>query len=172
MSEKLNMLTKGKGLRLIILLGLAGILLILFSDCTAKEKTQVNNSSFQDEAAAEYLEYVEDMEQKLRETLEKINGVGKADVMITAKGSGEYVYAQNSKSETDGNSFSESGEYVIIGGNGDKKALVRKIDNPEIMGVVVVCEGGESNVVKEKVYNAVSAVFGIPSQKIFVTGSK
>ena len=172
MSEKLNAMMKGKGLKAIVFLGLAGILLILFSDMTGDDETQDNTAAVQDTAAVAYEQYIDATEERLRKTLEKINGVGKADVMITAVGSGEYVYAQNSKRESDPDSVSESGEYVIIGGNGDKKALVRKVDNPEIMGVVVVCEGGESNVVKEKVYNAVSAAFGIPSQKIFVTGSK
>ena len=172
MSEKLNAMMKGKGLKAIVFLGLAGILLILFSDMTGDDETQDNTAAVQDTADVAYEQYIDATEERLRKTLEKINGVGKADVMITAVGSGEYVYAQNSKRESDPDSVSESGEYVIIGGNGDKKALVRKVDNPEIMGVVVVCEGGESNVVKEKVYNAVSAAFGIPSQKIFVTGSK
>ncbi len=111
-------------------------------------------------------------DKSLIENAEPVNGEITASSSVNDKATGEYVYAQNSKRESDPDSVSESGEYVIIGGNGDKKALVRKVDNPEIMGVVVVCEGGESNVVKEKVYNAVSAAFGIPSQKIFVTGSK
>lgn len=172
MNEKLNSIFKGKGLKAIVFIGLAGILLILFSDITGDDKPQNEAKGSEDTVAVGYEQYITEAEEKLRLTLEKINGVGKADVMITAKGSGEYVYAQNSKKETDSDSVSESGEYVIIGGSGDKKALVRKVDNPEIMGVVVVCEGGESNVVKEKVYNAVSAAFDIPSQRIFVTGSE
>lgn len=92
--------------------------------------------------------------------------------MITAAGSGEYIYAKDEKVDTDSESVSKDEKYVIIGGNGQKQALVRKIGNPEISGVVVVCEGGESSVVKEKVYNAVAAAFNIPSQKIFVAGSK
>ena len=79
--------------------------------------------------------------------------------MITAAGSGEYIYAKDEKVDTDSESVSKDEKYVIIGGNGQKQALVRKIGNPEISGVVVVCEGGESSVVKEKVYNIAFKVY-------------
>ncbi|MBQ7046907.1 MAG: hypothetical protein IJN85_04100, partial [Oscillospiraceae bacterium] len=96
MSEKLNAMMKGKGLKAIVFLGLAGILLILFSDMTGDDETQDNTAAVQDTADVAYEQYIDATEERLRKTLEKINGVGKADVMITAVGSGEYVYAQNS----------------------------------------------------------------------------
>ncbi len=171
MNKKISLLLKGKGVRYVVILGLAGMALILFSDIFSgsSSKTAEKETS-EPSASIEYKEYVSEMESRLRGILEKIGGVGKAEVMITAAGSGEYVYAKDEKSDTDGSSISRDEKYVIIGG-GNKNALVRKIDNPEITGVVVVCEGGESNVVREKVYSAVAAAFDIPSQKIFVTGA-
>lgn len=46
--------------------------------------------------------------------------------MITAAGSGEYIYAKDEKVDTDSESVSKDEKYVIIGGNGQKQALVRK----------------------------------------------
>ena len=159
MVDKISGIFKSAGTKLIVILGLAGMALILFSDFIIPDKEAVKQEAASDDVLTDYESYVKEMEQRLKTTLEKIDGVGKADVMITAAGSGEYIYAKDEKD-------------VIIGGNGQKQALVRKISNPEISGVVVVCEGGESSVVKEKVYNAVAAAFNIPSQKIFVAGSK
>lgn len=171
MNEKISGFFKGRGVKLIVILGLAGMALILFSDIFSGGKKTEEKETADNIAVESYESYVAEMEKRLENTLEKISGVGKADVMITAAGSGEYVYARDEKTETDSDSISKEEQYVIIGGSGDKRALVRKVETPEIMGVIVVCEGGDSNVVKEKVYNAVSAAFNIPSQKIFVAGS-
>lgn len=171
MNEKISGFLKGRGVKIIVILGLAGMALILFSDIFSGKSGTAQKKTTDNMTVEQYESYVAEMEKRLERTLEKISGVGNADVMITAAGSGEYVYAKDEKTETDSNSVSKDEQYVIIGGSGDKKALVRKVDNPEIMGVIVVCEGGDSNVVKEKVYSAVSAAFNIPSQKIFVAGS-
>ena len=172
MVDKISGIFKSAGTKLIVILGLAVMALILFSDFIIPDKEAVKQEAASDDVLTDYESYVKEMEQRLKTTLEKIDGVGKADVMITAAGSGEYIYAKDEKVDTDSESVSKDEKYVIIGGNGQKQALVRKIGNPEISGVVVVCEGGESSVVKEKVYNAVAAAFNIPSQKIFVAGSK
>lgn len=171
MNEKIRGFLKNSGVKLIVVLGLAGMVLILFSDIFSSDKKTVQKDTEQEMIVTDYESYVSGMEKRLEGTLEKISGVGKVQVMITAAGSGEYIYAKDEKTDTDESRISKDEKYVVIGGGGDKKALVRKIANPEIMGVVVVCEGGESNVVKEKVYKAVAAALGIPSQKIFVAGS-
>ncbi len=173
MNERINAFFKARGIKIIVFLGLAGMALILFSDIFSGSKKKTTQTVHNDDiSVAEYQSFVSEMEERLERTLEKINGVGKTDVMITAAGSGEYVYAKDEKTDSDSGSISKDEKYVIMGGNGEKKALVRKIDNPEITGVVVVCEGGESNVIREKIYSAVSAAFNIPSQKIYVAGSK
>ncbi len=172
MNEKAAGFFKGKGGKVVVIFGILGMGLILFSEIFSGNDKSVEKKMNDNVVITEYENYISDMENRLESILEKINGVGNAEVMITAAGSSEYVYAQNEKTQTDNDSTSKNGEYVIIGGNGDKKALVRKVDNPEIMGIVVICEGGDSNIVKEKVYSAVAAAFGIPSQKIFVADSK
>lgn len=171
MNEKVAGFLKGKRGKIVVILGLAGMTLILFSELFSGNEQKEEKHESTETVITEYEDYVSEMENRLEGILEKINGVGNADVMITAAGSAEYIYARNEKTETDGDDISKDEEYVIIGGSGEKKALVRKVSNPEIMGIVVICEGGGSNIVKEKVYSAVAAAFNIPSQKIFVTDS-
>jgi stage III sporulation protein AG len=49
---------------------------------------------------------------------------------------------------------------------------VKKIQTPEISGVVIVCEGGGKSKVCEKIYRAVSTALGIPTTKIYVAEMK
>ena len=170
--EFLAKLKNLKGTKLIVFLGISGIAVIFLSDILwGKENTAEKNVT---EISSEsgYAAYVSETEARLADMLEKIDGVGKAEVMMTVSGTEEYIYAEEEKSDTGGDRVSRENKYVVIGGNSGKEALLRKIENPEISGVVVVCEGGDSNIVKEKVINAVSAEFYISTNKIFVAKSK
>ena len=145
-----------------------GIFSELFFSNDNKQKENIIKS---ENISGNYENYAHDMENQLKRILEKIDGVGKADVMVTVVGTEEYIYAEEEKIKTGENDSSEEKQYVIIGSNGDKQALLKKIVSPEISGVVIICEGGDSNIIKERVYNTISAVLNISSQKIYVTKS-
>ena len=100
--------------------------------------------------------------------MQSIEGVGKKKVMITVSESEEKIYAEEKQSDIDENTRREENRYAIIENNGNEEAIIRKTVNPQINGVIIVCEGGNNSAVKEKIYNAVSAGFGIPSNKICV----
>ena len=51
----------------------------------------------------------------------------------------------------------------------NEEALVRKINAPSITGVVAVCEGGDSDRVREEIYRTITAALGIPSNRVYVT---
>lgn len=168
----LEKLKNGGGVKLIIILGLAGMLLIMFSEIfSGSEKESKENIQNIESDSGGYENYAQEMEAQLKKILEKIDGVGKAEIMITVGATEEYVYAQEGKTQTGEKNSSQESQYVIIGSGGEKQALLKKIVSPEISGVVIICEGGDSNIVKERVYNAVSAAFNISSQRIFVTKS-
>ena len=57
---------------------------------------------------------------------------------------------------------------VILEQNGTSKALIETKIEPQIKGVVVVCEGGDSAVVKERIVEAVTTVLGIKSNQVCV----
>ncbi|MGN0614288.1 MAG: hypothetical protein ACI4JB_10380 [Porcipelethomonas sp.] len=145
--------------------------LILFSELFESSDTAADKS-IPENFSVSYEEYEADMEKKLKKTLESIDGVGEAEVMVTVTGTQEYIYAQEEKVKNGENDYSAESEYVIIGSGGEKQALLKKVVNPEISGVVIICEGGESNIVKERVYSTISAAFNIPTQKIYVTKLK
>lgn len=171
-NEFISKLKKGGNIKIVVFMGLAGILLIMFSELFfSNDNKQKENSIKSENISGNYENYAHDMENQLKRILEKIDGVGKVDVMVTVVGTEEYIYAEEEKIKTGENDSSEEKQYVIIGSNGDKQALLKKIVSPEISGVVIICEGGDGNIIKERVYNTISAVLNISSQKIYVTKS-
>ncbi len=162
---------KGKDkTKIIVIIGLIGIVLIFLSTLIGspkKAKTATVQNLNLDTSS-----YKEEVENNLSDILSQIQGVGEVKVMLTIEGTTEYVFAEeeNSKQEdsTDKHSSDYQNKYVMVDKGGTKEALVKKILKPKINGVIVVCEGGDSPIVCEKVYKAVSAVLGIPVSSICV----
>lgn len=152
MKEKIIRLFKNKGF-VIVFVGVLGLVLILISYIPAAETEK-----------AEETDYVLKTEEKLRSVIESIDGAGKTKVMLTLSTDGEKVYKKTSK--TDNGKSEES--VVIVSGKDGNEALVEKTLSPEIMGVAVVCEGGDSSSVKAEIINVISALCGIEKNRICV----
>ena len=167
--EKLKELTKKPAfLKAAVAVGVLMIILILVWDFSDNEETTrsdyiENEISFQ---SADL--HAKETEQQLRSILMSIEGVGKANVMLTITSTEEYVYAETVKQ---GTSQTEN-SYVIIDKGSQKEALVKKINNPAISGVVIVCEGGDDPRVCEKIYKAVSTALDISTSRVYVTEMK
>ena len=88
---------------------------------------------------------------------------------MTVKSGIEFVYAYDEKTA----SGSESKSYVTVkNSSGDgAPVLVRRI-YPEIVGVSVVCEGGDRGEMQSKLINAISTALGISSHRICIVGTK
>lgn len=130
------------------------LLLIMGRDTTP-------NDSVNDFPKAE-TEYAVQLERQLEAVISQIDGAGKTKVMVTVESTVSYEYATD-------DSYSESkyeSEIVIIGSD---KALIKRIDNPEVAGVLVICDGGDSAVIKEKILKAVATVLDISSNKVYIT---
>lgn len=147
--------------------GVLAIILILASDPSEDgRKTAAPADAAVDFAYSDV--YAKDMDARLGEILMSIEGVGKAQVMLTVSATEEYVYAEELKR---GTSQAEK-KYVIIDKGSQKEALVKRVDNPQISGVVIVCEGGDDPRVCEKIYKAVSTALDVSTSKIYVAEMK
>lgn len=156
---------KEKLLKIALILGIAGMVIILVSDFIPDTESDNCSSGYMDISS-----YREETQKEMEEILSKIKGVGRVEVMITFSGTEEYIFAEEVKSSKSDKFNSQiQNEFVLIEKNGEKEALVSKVNNPEISGVVVVCDGGDSNTVCESVYRTVSTVLGIPTRNIYVT---
>lgn len=174
----------------LLLMAAAGIVLIVCSipaekkeessDSTGQEKNIQNISADEKD---NIFGYVENLEARLADIIEKIDGVKNVHVMITVKGSEgkEILKDENISTGNTKESDKEGGERTISSYNKDEKTIYFKDSSgaqypyvlsevmPEIEGVAVVADGGDSPVIKEKIISLIKALFGLEINKIMVT---
>lgn len=180
LKEKLISFVKEKKVVTIILIvGIAGMVLILFSELFSSKNTSSSSTST-DTQAITMTEYEKRLEEKINTLVKEIEGVGKVTVMVTIESGSENIYATEEK--TSGNTTndgSESGkttnnntyEESVVLINGQKEALIEKVIEPKIRGVVIVCEGGSNSTVKQQVTQAITTAFAINANKVCITQS-
>lgn len=163
-----------KGFGIIIALGIIGILLIGASEWFANDEIKSSKSSSQELSVNQYIKMLEEKTEKM---LLSVEGAGKCKIMITAATSAAQQYAvdesisnDNEKSSQENRDKSENQTQIVMieGENGRKQALVVKVIEPEIRGVLVLCEGADNPTINEKVTQAVKTVLGVTSNKICV----
>ncbi len=164
-----KMIQKAGPLRLgaVVLCGV--ILLMLSTGALEKEESKVEPESGDETAQTDLVLYRRQMEEELVELLRQVEGVGRVEVMITLKASNEKVTLKDNTDK--GDSLTE--ETVLIeDSDRNSSPYVLQEKEPELEGVVVVCEGGDDASVKREITGAVSALFQIESHKIKVMKSK
>ena len=122
-------------------------------------------------------EYKSSLENQLKETLGKVEGIGEIDVMITLESevSREIVYNES----TSENSSSADNQRTTTQVNSAKDAVMVKNSDgtypythsgsyPKITGAIIVAEGADSPVIKAYIIDAVKAVLNIAPHKIVV----
>ena len=154
---------KDLALYAIVAAGMLGLACILLSSFRPQKQVQPESSP-----DAAQTQYREELEAELTEMLGSIAGVGHVKVLVTLGGSEAYCYAQNGERTVSGDQVKSSTSYVTVGGS-SREPLLESVSHPEITGVVVACEGGGGNTVREAVYHAVAVACGLPSNRIYVT---
>lgn len=120
------------------------------------------------------------LEQRLSEMVSQIDGAGRSCVMVTMDSTREAVYAQDLRETEDTSSSSESGRttesgnisreqtHILMDRGSGEEPLVEKQIEPQVRGVMILCEGAENPVVEQRVTEAVNTVLGIPASRICV----
>lgn len=169
---------------IIIVIIISVILLISVSDIFPKkvEKNHPNanlvmeNTDNQKNTTEET--YLED---RLEKILSNIEGVKSVEVMITLETNGQVEPAFNKvrSTETTEENDSTGGRRVVTTENltqtivtqnnkdGSEPILLKSI-KPQIKGVIVVADGAEDVLVKERLYNAVKTVLQVSGHKVEV----
>lgn len=164
---------------LLFVLGLAGILLIGLSSLLPERVKETRDDSVLE---AEAKAYAAELEGRLQSILQQMDGVGTARVMVTLKDGYRQVYAKSEKvnndllediraqdeRKTQEKQVTEQ-TYVLVDGAGGKVPLVTARLEPEVKGVVVVCEGGDDPQVVRKVVDTVKVALDISSARIAVS---
>ena len=122
--------------------------------------------------AFDSLQYCRQMESQMVAILERIEGVGSCQVMLTAAGTSETVYATDAETDWAESRKQEQKKCVIVSDSEGEKPLGQQGVSPKISGVIVVCDGASSSIVQERISNAVQAVLEIPANRICVVPGK
>ena len=174
--EFLKTVFKGKNkTRLLAVAGIVIILIIFLTEIIPKPSSAPKSTKSEDN-------YIKTTEARLTEIVSSMEGVGKTKVFITTDGSEKNIYATENKDSTDisndksGETSSKYNEKVttdqkiqIIDSGGTREAILIKTELPKIIGVVVVCKGGDSKLIRDKVTQAVTTALGILSTDVYVT---
>lgn len=165
-----ELLKSEKTVRIIVLLGLLGLLCILISSCFSKsdQKTEQTIVPQTEDAVLSAETYCNALEERLQDMLSSMAGVGDCDVMITLRSTSSYQYATDESRSNSVDRMEQQQEYVLIGNGETEHALVKSIVHPEVQGVVIVCDGGDNSVVREQVYEVAAAALQIKNSQIYV----
>lgn len=158
-----------KKTKIIVAIGLIGLALIFASSIFDGKK---ENKASGDYNCVDYEEYAENLEHKLTDIVNSIEGAGECKVMITLENSAENVYATDVETKTDSNSSNQKDKYVFYdSSNGESPVLIKEY-LPKVQGVTVLCNGGDNIAVKEKIIQCVTSLFNIPTNRVSVSKIK
>ncbi len=125
--------------------------------------------NFGDNSSATTLHnYETQMEEKLEKLLAEIDGAGSVKVMISVDGTAEKEYLKNTISKTENGVKVVEETTVFVNG----KPQLTKEKYPEILGVVIICQGGENIKVKMAITEVVTTVLPVASDNIRILKKK
>ena len=147
--------------RLVWAVILAGAILLLLPSGEKRQEAETKTETASFDLTA--------TEQRLAETLSKIDGAGEVTVMLTVRDSPRKVLAQNRQNgETD-----ERAETVVLSrGSGTQETVTVQEVYPVYRGAVLVCAGGDDPQVRLELTRAVSALTGLGADKISISKGK
>jgi len=144
-------------------------LIILFGNFNISTSSAISVST-SDVTYTNSVEYVEQMESKLKNLISKIKGTGRVEVMLTLDSGTSVVLASNDETKTTTNNGSTtttvSATPIILNQNGNNLPVVVEEIVPEIKGIVIVSSGAKDVNVKLNILNAVQTLTGLSSSQI------
>lgn len=165
----------------LLILVLAGILILIIALPTdTKEKKQAEKSKENISKENNTMEASKDeIERKLEDILEKIDGAGVVKVMITYQDSGTQVVekdkntSENSLEESDSTGGVRSTKEqqlqestVYEEADAGNTPFVSKELLPKVEGILIVASGGDNQKVKQNISEAVLALFQVEAHRI------
>lgn len=190
--EKNNYLSDKKNRANLFIAFLVGILILISisffktsnTQISAQDKNNTKPAKEQqktEEQNTDQEQYESEVQDKLKDTLEKIEGVGKVDVMVSFESGEEQVPAVNVSDSTNtteekdneggvrNSTQKNNGSTVVITNDGSKsKPLIVKTYKPKVSGVCVVAEGSENKLTELRITKAVVNLFNISEDKVNV----
>ncbi len=166
-SKLIEKLRSVKNIQVIIAVVIAVIALLIYfiTGASGSSKTVVDKDESGTSSRSETV-------SELEAVLSQIKGAGKLKVLITYDGEGESVPAISYDSSTvttkDGDKITEKTDTKSEPVMSKDSPVILKNLEPDIVGVIIVAEGGDDPTVVVKLMNAVKTALGIELDKIRV----
>ncbi len=147
-----------------------GVILLMFDGFPTTTSTS-------EQVEYDPVELERDYEERLIALIEQIEGAGVTKVMVTIEGTGQKVYAKIENSDEEISSTEQdtdtktgySTDYIIVEDeNGNDTALIEKEYEPAVLGVAVLCEGGDDIGIITSVTELCEVVTGVSGNNVFV----
>ena len=158
-----GLLQKQNRTQLAIILGVAAMLLILFSELFSTPAKPAANAG--SSAAVSETVYREQLETQLKELIEQLDGAGKTVVMVTLESGEETIYAVDTQS----GQMQNQETHVLLE---DGSALEETTYLPAVCGVAVVWDGGGDVRVAARITELVRALLDLSANRICVEQRK
>lgn len=154
----------------LVLLIITGILLLSLSygdffpaGTIKKDTTEANGTAEQENITED--QYRIKMENRVKELLRRVEGVGKVEVMITLSASKEKVALKDN--ETGSNKTQEESVIVEDSDRNSSPYIIQEKE-PVPEGILVVCEGGGDVQLAREIIGAIQVLFDVDVHKIKV----
>ncbi len=138
--SKINKLLSKDKTKTILILASVVLVIILFLFGRSSKDENPSISTYQ---ASDTQKYREVLSEEILTMVESVSGTGRAKILLTLDSSYEYIYL-------------------------DDEETLRKVLEPQIRGVVVTCEGGDSAKVRQEITDLLTTALGIPGTKVCV----
>ncbi len=167
---------KLKNPKVLVIIGIIGILLIFISSLFPK-KEELKETGV--DMGISSTEYREQLEQDVEKLVTKITGSKNVTVIVTLESGMRYKYADIKEDSTQDkseervklSSSETKQDYITVKtADGGEQALLVTTQMPEIRGVAIVCMGGDNEIIAQKIENTVTAALNITSQRVSIAG--
>lgn len=154
-----------------IILGCVALIIFIGSFSKKTSDNNVENNNVNTIISTSSLsEYATSVEDRLKNVLSSIKGVGKVSVFVSVDATPEIVIAEEveEKIVTSGSTTTTTTNRTpVLVKNGSSTSTIILIEKaPKIVGILVVAEGASDAKVKVDLINAIKALFEIESNKI------
>ncbi len=154
MNKFIELIKSSKLAGVVIVALVVGVMLVVMSDFKVEKSESAPTEKEQD---FDFEKYESELEKKLANRLNALQGVSLCDVTLILESSFNAEYAKD-----------ESGDILICENDGVKAPVIKVTYPPSVKGVSVVCKGGGNAQTQMQISEMLSALLGVPKNKIWV----
>ena len=168
MSENAKKEVKGvRRFLLPIAVAILGVLLLIFGSRSEQAQNEEESTvHLWEDGEMSAAAFAAETEEKIVSICSGVDGVGEVRAVVTLSGGYRAVYAADAQ----GSESSYRNETVLTGSGNSEKAILVGYEVPRIVGIGIVCTGGDDPAIRQSLTMLVSAAFDVSSNKIYVAG--